>query len=94
MLGALRRNRGPVSYTHLDVYKRQLFWFIGFSLTSAANVRTLAPVSYTHLDVYKRQVQAFQNRPHIFNLGHGITPNANPDNVTRMIETVRGGGRG
>ena len=41
-----------------------------------------------------RVVQAFQNRPHIFNLGHGITPDANPDNVTRMIETVRGGGRG
>jgi uroporphyrinogen decarboxylase len=39
----------------------------------------------------KRVVQAFRHGPHIFNLGHGITPDANPDNVTRMIETVRGG---
>lgn len=34
-------------------------------------------------------VQAFQNGPHIFNLGHGITPDANPDNVQLMIDTVR-----
>ncbi len=39
----------------------------------------------------KRVVQAFKNGPHIFNLGHGITPDANPDNVTLMIETVRAG---
>jgi uroporphyrinogen decarboxylase len=34
-------------------------------------------------------VQAFRAGPHIFNLGHGITPDANPDNVMLMIETVR-----
>ncbi len=39
----------------------------------------------------KRVVQAFKNGPHIFNLGHGITPDANPDNVALMIETVRAG---
>lgn len=37
-----------------------------------------------------RVVNAFRGGPHIFNLGHGITPDANPDNVTLMIETVRG----
>ncbi len=31
------------------------------------------------------------NGPHIFNLGHGITPDADPDNVQLMIDTVRGG---
>ena len=36
-------------------------------------------------------VKAFSGGPHIFNLGHGITPDANPDNVKLMIETVRGG---
>jgi uroporphyrinogen decarboxylase len=36
-----------------------------------------------------RVVNAFRKGPHIFNLGHGITPEANPDNVTLMIETVR-----
>ncbi|MEO1308268.1 MAG: uroporphyrinogen decarboxylase family protein, partial [Pseudomonadota bacterium] len=34
-------------------------------------------------------VQAFSGGPHIFNLGHGITPDANPDNVRLMIDTVR-----
>jgi uroporphyrinogen decarboxylase len=36
-------------------------------------------------------VQAFSKGPHIFNLGHGITPDAHPDNVQLMIDTVRGG---
>ncbi|SHL07162.1 uroporphyrinogen decarboxylase [Roseovarius marisflavi] len=39
----------------------------------------------------KRIVKAFGKGPHIFNLGHGITPDADPDNVQRMIDAVRGG---
>ena len=39
----------------------------------------------------RRVVDAFRGGPHIFNLGHGITPDANPDNVQLMIDTVRGG---
>jgi len=34
-------------------------------------------------------VQAFAGGPHIFNLGHGITPDADPANVQLMIDTVR-----
>ncbi|MFB9953353.1 uroporphyrinogen decarboxylase [Rhizobium puerariae] len=30
------------------------------------------------------------NGPLIFNLGHGITPEANPDHVTALVERVRG----
>ncbi|WP_112311588.1 uroporphyrinogen decarboxylase [Pseudogemmobacter bohemicus] len=37
----------------------------------------------------RRVVRAFANGPHIFNLGHGITPDASPDNVQRMIDAVR-----
>ena len=37
----------------------------------------------------KRIVNALKGGPHIFNLGHGITPDANPDNVQIMIDTVR-----
>lgn len=37
----------------------------------------------------RRVVDAFRHGPHIFNLGHGITPDADPDNVSRMIEAVR-----
>ena len=39
----------------------------------------------------KRIVNALKGGPHIFNLGHGITPEANPDNVKIMIDTVREG---
>ncbi len=38
----------------------------------------------------RRIVKAFSGGPHIFNLGHGITPDADPDNVARMIEAIRG----
>ena len=43
------------------------------------------------VDETLRVVRAFSKGPHIFNLGHGITPDASPDNVTLMIETVRAG---
>jgi uroporphyrinogen decarboxylase len=38
----------------------------------------------------RRIVKAFAKGPHIFNLGHGITPDADPDNVQRMIDAIRG----
>lgn len=39
----------------------------------------------------RRIVDAFSKGPHIFNLGHGITPDADPENVQLMIDTVRTG---
>ena len=60
----------PVSYTHLDVYKRQQLTYdevltrdlqvmdtAAFALCRDSDVplRIYDPVSYTHLDVYKRQ---------------------------------------
>ena len=55
-----------VSYTHLDVYKRQIVARFEFTRTlfpafqidfiqAHRNRDTVFPVSYTHLDVYKRQ---------------------------------------
>jgi len=38
----------------------------------------------------KAVVKGFSGGPHIFNLGHGITPDADPENVHRMLEAVRG----
>jgi uroporphyrinogen decarboxylase len=32
---------------------------------------------------------ALSGGPHIFNLGHGITPDANPDHVTQLIHAIR-----
>lgn len=42
-------------------------------------------------DAVRHVVRAFSKGPHIFNLGHGITPEADPENVARMIAVVRGG---
>lgn len=41
-------------------------------------------------DGVDRIMEALSDGPLIFNLGHGITPQADPENVTRMIERVRG----
>lgn len=38
-------------------------------------------------------LQALGNGPLIFNLGHGITPQADPENVTRLVARVRGQAR-
>ena len=59
----LKLNYGkPVSYTHLDVYKRQdILFHQTYPLFSVNRClggglhRFVKPVSYTHLDVYKRQ---------------------------------------
>jgi uroporphyrinogen decarboxylase len=46
------------------------------------------------VDDTRRIVKALGKGPHIFNLGHGITPDADPENVKLMIETVREGASG
>ena len=58
-----------VSYTHLDVYKRQLILraIVGISDADTGidpcfvdiKSTTVEPVSYTHLDVYKRQLLCY-----------------------------------
>ena len=41
------------------------------------------------VDETRKIVEALRGGPHIFNLGHGITPDADPENVKLMIDTVR-----
>ena len=48
----MQHDVGAVSYTHLDVYKRQ----VGAKPRRPRHGKR--PVSYTHLDVYKRQEHA------------------------------------
>ena len=64
------RREIPVSYTHLDVYKRQdhihlsvaippkisIANFMGYLKGKSTLMLYDRPVSYTHLDVYKRQL--------------------------------------
>lgn len=45
-------------------------------------------------ETVKRMVAAMHGAPYIFNLGHGLTPDADPENVVRLLEAVRGAGRG
>ena len=56
------RSIGAVSYTHLDVYKRQVGAVISMAIGAGGLTQALIfssigaiSVSYTHLDVYKRQ---------------------------------------
>jgi uroporphyrinogen decarboxylase len=42
------------------------------------------------IDETKRIMRAFSGGPHIFNLGHGITPDADPANVDVMLKAIRG----
>ena len=62
----LSKTLEAVSYTHLDVYKRQIFCGAaeGHEQLAAplAGADGLMPVSYTHLDVYKRQIQLSPDR--------------------------------
>jgi uroporphyrinogen decarboxylase len=45
-------------------------------------------------EVMKRRIDSIidglSGRPHIFNLGHGITPEAPPEHVTDLVKRVRG----
>jgi uroporphyrinogen decarboxylase len=41
------------------------------------------------IDATRTITQQFSGGPHIFNLGHGITPDADPENVQLMVDTVR-----
>ena len=42
------------------------------------------------LETGARQVlEAFRGGPHIFNLGHGVTPQTPPENVVKLVEIIR-----
>ena len=42
------------------------------------------------IDGAKRICEAFSGGPHIFNLGHGITPDADPAHVDVLLKAIRG----
>ena len=39
----------------------------------------------------RQVVEAFRASPHVFNLGHGITPQARPEHLARLVEVVKRG---
>jgi uroporphyrinogen decarboxylase len=63
----------------------------GMALQGNLDPQTLVVGGET-LDRAARDVLiAFKGGPHIFNLGHGITPDAAPENVDRLVQLVKGG---
>jgi uroporphyrinogen decarboxylase len=40
----------------------------------------------------RETLHMFRTGPHIFNLGHGITPDASPENVAELVRLVKGRG--
>ena len=39
--------------------------------------------------IAKKYLDTFKDRPYIFNLGHGLLPETNPDKVKKLINFVR-----
>jgi uroporphyrinogen decarboxylase len=37
----------------------------------------------------RRVLDSFRTSPHIFNLGHGITPQTPPEHVSAVIDVIR-----
>ena len=56
----------------------------------ATSRRLLVTGGQALVDETTRIVRAFSGGPHIFNLGHGITPDADPANVEVMLDAIRG----
>ena len=42
------------------------------------------------VEATKRTMEGFAGGPYIFNLGHGITPDADPSHVDLLLKTIRG----
>ena len=36
-----------------------------------------------------KYLEIFKNKPYIFNLGHGILPNTNPEVIKKIVNKVR-----
>ena len=41
------------------------------------------------LEETEKYLEIFKNYPYIFNLGHGILPNTNPDIVKKIVKKVK-----
>ena len=41
------------------------------------------------LNEVDKYIESFKNKPYIFNLGHGILPQINPDVIQVIIDRVR-----
>ncbi len=63
----------------------------GMALQGNLDPQTLVVGGKALEDAVQDVLIAFKSAPHIFNLGHGITPQATPENVAQLVKLVKGG---
>jgi len=62
----------------------------GMALQGNLDPQTLVVGGKALEDAARDVLIAFKSAPHIFNLGHGITPDATPENVAQLVRLVKG----
>lgn len=62
----------------------------GMALQGNLDPQTLVVGGESLARSVRETLQAFGGAPHIFNLGHGITPEASPENVAELVRLVKG----
>ena len=62
----------------------------GMALQGNLDPQTLVVGGEALARAARETLHAFRDGPHIFNLGHGITPEASPDNVAELVRLVKG----
>lgn len=62
----------------------------GMALQGNLDPQTLVVGGRALEDAARDVLIAFKSAPHIFNLGHGITPQATPENVAALVKLVKG----
>ncbi|MGE0741494.1 MAG: uroporphyrinogen decarboxylase [Hyphomonadaceae bacterium] len=63
----------------------------GMALQGNLDPQTLVVGGAALEEAARDVLMAFKTAPHIFNLGHGITPEATPENVAHLLRVVKGG---
>ena len=56
---------------------------------SARNPKIVPESSHFEIFNFLRYLEIFKDHPYIFNLGHGILPETNPEMVENLIKIVK-----
>jgi len=62
----------------------------GMALQGNLDPQTLVVGGAALENAARTVIDAFKDAPHIFNLGHGITPQATPENLAHLVRLVKG----
>ena len=58
-------------------------------LQGGMNPKTLLKTDNEIYDEAKKYLDIFRDVPYIFNLGHGLVPETNPDKLSKLIKFIR-----